>query len=212
MEVERLMKVTDIVIRQHEELLRELESIDQSLTKNGMEYSEVKKDIALFEEVRVFLQELAEVTRNEIMAGLQQVVTLCLHSVFGEHLTFEIEVETLRNKTSVEFFVLNNSGEHTVRLRPEGNMGGGVIDTVAIGLRFGLLKILSPSPKGPIILDEPAKMVSGDRVDSIATLLQELTTMFDKQNILITHHTSLMDIVDHAVFLENVEGETKVSS
>ena len=162
----------------------------------------------LLEEVRVFLQQLAEVTRDELMKGLQTVVTLCLQHVFGPHIRFEIEVGTLRNNTSIEFFVVNEEGDVPVRLKPEDSMGGGIIDTVSIGLRFGLLKVLNPAPVGPMFLDEPAKMVSADKVEYIGNLLNELSKMFHKQIFLVTHHTQLMDMADRGVYVRQERGKS----
>ncbi len=165
---------------------------------------------ALLEKVRVFLQELAEATRDEITKGLQDVVTLCLQSVFGPDIRFEIEVGTLRNHTSIEFYVVSEEGEHSVKLKPEDSMGGGVIDTISIGLRFGLLKILNPTPIGPVILDEPAKMVSSDRIESIGLLIKDLSVIFGKQVIMVTHHASLADIADHSVWIQKERGVSSV--
>lgn len=205
----------DSIIAGADRFLHECDSKKQQLAIIEEMYEQEQEDLKQFpaqlkllEDVRVFMQTLAEATRNEITAGLQEIVTRCLQSVFGEHLTFEIEVETKRNNTGVEFYVVNTSGEHTVRLKPEENMGGGVIDTISIGLRFGLLKILTPTPKGPIFLDEPAKMVSSDRIDSIANLLKELSDLFDKQVIMVTHHDSLLEIMDNSTHVRIENGRS----
>lgn len=162
----------------------------------------------LLEQVRVCLQQLAEVTRDQIMEGLKTVVTLCLQHVFGPEMSFEIEVSTLRNNTAIEFFVVIDHGKHVVRMKPEDTMGGGVLDTVSIGLRFGLLRVLDPLPYGPIFLDEPAKMVSQDKVEYIGHLLKDLSQMFEKQIILVTHHTQLYDIADKGIFVEQTQGRS----
>lgn len=203
-----ILQRTDQFIRQYEDKERELVFLEEQIAKLISVIKTYPTQLSLLEEVRLFMQTLAEATRDEIMSGLQQIVTRCLQSVFGPHLTFEIEVETKRNNTGIEFYVVNTDGEHTVRLKPEENMGGGVIDTISIGLRFGLLKILTPAPEGPIFLDEPAKMVSSDRIDSIANLLKELADLFDKQVIMVTHHDSLLEIVDNSIYVRNENGRT----
>lgn len=210
-EARRLVSVTQQVIRNYEDSLVQLDGIDKEIAQLQQEIQALTKEITLYESVRVFLQELAEVARAEIASGLESIVTLCLQAVFGPSMSFEIDIDTSRNSTVIDFYVVNTDGEEVVRFSPEESMGGGVVDTVSIGLRFGLLKILSPEPIGPIILDEPAKMVSADLIDSIASLLQELTHMFGKQNILVTHHTSMMDVVDNAIYFEKINGVTKVT-
>lgn len=180
--------------------------LQQSIHEREVDREQMVELQKLLEEVRVFLQQLAEATRDELMRGLQTVVTLCLQHVFGPHLRFEIEIGTIRNNTAIEFYVVNEDGDLPVRLKPEDAMGGGLIDTVSIGLRFGLLKILNPAPIGPMFLDEPAKMVSADKVDYIGHLLKELSKMFDKQVFLVTHHTQLMDIADRGFYVRQEKG------
>jgi DNA repair exonuclease SbcCD ATPase subunit len=185
------------------------------LIKANLEKQKQREDLSkntiLLEDVRVFLQELAEVTRNEIMCGLQDIVTLCLQSVFGPDVRFEIEVGTSRNNTSIDFFVVSEEGSHVVRMRPEDSMGGGVIDTISIGLRFGLMKILNPLPIGPVIFDEPAKMVSGDRIESIGQLIKDMSRLFNKQIIMVTHHSNLADVADCSVLVQKQNGISTIS-
>lgn len=203
-----ILRRSNAFIRSYEEREQRVVFLEEQISKLIETLKGYPSSMKLLEEVRVFMQTLAEATRDEIMSGLQEIVTRCLQSVFGPYMSFEIEVETKRNNTGIEFFVVNTSGEHAVRLRPEENMGGGVIDTISIGLRFGLLKILTPTPKGPIFLDEPAKMVSSDKIDSIAHLLKELAELFDKQIIMVTHHESMLEIVDNAIYVRNENGRT----
>lgn len=197
------------MIQQHEQDIQELERMKLELAKKIKQRDEIEPRIILLEKVRVFMQTLAEETRDEIMSGLEQVVTTCLQIVFGPHLRFEIEVETKRNATGIEFYIVDESGEKPVRLKPEGNFAGGELDTISIGLRFGLLKVLKPSPEGPVFLDEPAKMVSGDKIFSIANLLKELAKMFDKQIIMVSHHEALIDVVDNSIYFKKENGVTQ---
>lgn len=211
MEIGSLIKTTDRVIHEYEQSLLHLKHLEKEMERNNNQLDEINEEISLLEEVQIFLQELAEVARHQIKDGLEKVVTLCLQAIFGPSMSFEIELDTSRNNTIVRFYVVNTEGGRVVRDSPEDSMGGGVIDTVSIGLRFGLLKILNPEPIGPIILDEPAKMVSNDKVEAVADLLKELTMMFDKQNILVTHQSSIMDVVDNAIYFELKNGATQVS-
>lgn len=206
-----VLRLADAYLEDYRNKERRLEHLDGEIKRLLVELQKYPAQLDLLEQVRLFMQTLAEATRDEIMSGLQQIVTRCLQSVFGPHLSFEIEVETKRNNTGIEFYVRNEAGEHPVRLKPEENMGGGVIDTISIGLRFGLLKILTPVPEGPIFLDEPAKMVSADRIDSIANLLKELSDLFDKQVIMVTHHNSIMEVVDNAIHVYNENGRTIIT-
>ncbi|PGQ88220.1 ATPase [Priestia megaterium] len=211
-EIQNILTVTEDAISDFNSSLADLDRLEAELQKNEKELKELEELLELYEEVRLVLQELAETTREQISSELEHVVTLCLQAVFGEELSFEIEIDTSRNNTVVEFYVVDTSGDEILRQPPEDSMGGGIVDTCAIGLRFGLLQILNPKPKGPIILDEPAKMVSGGRIIAIASLFQELTDMFKKQAIFVTHHTPIMDVVENPIYFEKVNGYTRIET
>lgn len=175
-------------IRKIDEEERDLARLERELVKKHEEREAFRNHTALLERVRVFVQGIAEATRGEIVSGLEQIVTTCMQIMFGDTYRFEIDVETKNNNTTVEFYVVKDEGEQVVRLKPVGNMAGGMIDTISIGLSFGILKVVPNPPEGPILFDEPAKMVSDDRAASIIHLLVEMGTLFERQIILVTHH------------------------
>lgn len=164
----------------------------------------------LLEGARNFLQVVSEETRNKITKGLEDVVTMCIQSVFGDMYSFRITATTRANVANLDFWVVDNSGDVEVVLPPETNFGGGMIDTISIGLRFGLLKVMNNPPTTPLILDEPAKMVSADRVEAIASLIKELTNIFDKQVIMITHRQTLMELSDKSFYISKGEGVSEL--
>jgi len=210
-EIQNILDITDEAIASFNGTLAEIDKLELELQENEKELKKLEELLELYEDVRIVLQELAETTREQVCAELEHVVTLCLKAVFvDEELSFEIEINTSRNNTVIEFYVIDESGDEPVRLPPEDSFGGGTVDTCAIGLRFGLLQILDPKPLGPIILDEPAKQVSGGRVVAIAALLQELTDMFKKQTILVTHHEAIMNVIENPIFFEKIKGYTRV--
>ena len=207
-----LMKKVDETIREYEQIEKTIQSIEHNIVVTQEEYKERLENIDLFERSRIFLQELAEITRKQIAANLDEGVTMCLQAVFGEHLRFETEIKTSRNNTAVFFYVVDSSSpDGEIRFPPEETMGGGVVDTCALGLRFCLLQMLNPKPMGPIILDEPAKMVSGDLVSHIGSVLVQLTGIHDKQTIMVTHHEALKDIVDNYIHVTRRNGVSTVA-
>lgn len=178
----------EAAIRHIDDEERELARLERELERKLEERETFKAHTAFLERVRVFVQGIAEATRGEIVSGLEQIVTTCLQIMFGDTYRFEIEVETKNNNTAVEFYVVQDDGDTPVRLKPVGNMAGGIIDTISIGLSFGILKVVPDPPQGPVLFDEPAKMVSDDRAAGIIRLLVEMGTLFDRQVILVTHH------------------------
>lgn len=211
-----IIRAIDEYINQYNRKDYELQSLKKRAEELNGRLNGIPSSLDLLEEVRIFLQTLAEATRKEITAGLEEIVTRCLQSVFGPSMSFEIEAETKRNNVGLEFYVVDKNvvdpiTREPLRLIPEDNLGGGVIDTISIGLRFGLFKVINPAPEVPFIfLDEPAKMVSGDRIDNIGNLIKELSDIFGKQIIMVTHHQPIMDILDNAIYVRNINGKTVI--
>jgi DNA repair exonuclease SbcCD ATPase subunit len=205
-----LLKAADALIGDYDKKLMDLKQMENEIESMKKKRDELIPHGQLLEEVRIFMQTLAKVARAEMMEGLQTAGTMGLQFVFGPDLTFEIEIDTKRNNTAIEFYVVDTSGEEVVRKKPEDNMGGGVVDSLAIGMRYGMLKVRKPSPIGPMILDEPAKMVSSDLVPNISELIKTLTKIFKKQTIFVTHHEQLMD-VEHTIHFQKKKGITIIN-
>lgn len=203
-----LIKAANGLIGEYNIKVAELQTLRRELQAEEDILNELVPLGELYEEARVFLQELAEVARTEMMEGLQTAGTLGLQFVFGPELTFEIEVDTKRNNTAIEFWINDTSGPELVRVKPEENVGGGVLDSLSIGMRYGLLKVRKPAPIGPMFLDEPAKMVSLDLVPSIGQLMKTLARIFKKQTNIITHHRNLLE-EEHTIYFKKVKGITQ---
>jgi len=60
--------------------------------------------------------------------------------------------------------------------------------------------------KGPIILDEPAKHVSDDYITQVAEFLKQVTYMFNRQVIMVTHNRHLSEMADKWYRVELVDG------
>ena len=91
--------------------------------------------------------------------------------------------------------------------------GGGVVDIVSTALRLIALQTYEPVIDGPIILDEPTKMVSSEYIPTLAEFLKSAGNDFGRQIILITHNEYLASIADEIVsFSKNNLGESEVVS
>lgn len=197
-------------IQQTEDMRNQLQNLASQCERINNALHTIPSQTELLNEVRTFLHVLSEATRNEVTRGLEQVVTLCIHTVFGEDYNFKIKVTSKSNNPSVDFLVVDTSGEAPYELPPDYSFGGGMIDTIAIGLRFGLLKVLPVPPRGPIMLDEPAKMVSKDRAERVANMIKELALIFNKQIIMVTHSEEIMQTTDNCIIVHKDGDRSKV--
>lgn len=184
--------------------------IEAELASLKAQAEEAIKQHEFLGEVQLFLQTIAEDLRSAITSKLESVVTMCIQSVFGENYSFRIVPDTKRKVTVLDFFVVDHTGDEEIMLQPEDNFGGGMIDTIAIGLRFAMLKVVDNIPKAPMILDEPSKMVSADRAGAISKLIKELRDIYDIQVIMVTHSEELAELSDNTLYFYREGNKTKV--
>jgi DNA repair exonuclease SbcCD ATPase subunit len=125
--------------------------------------------------------------------------------------SFQIELEEHGNKAVAEFYVVSEYEGVKVKTRPQDSRGGGVVDIVTLALRVGLIETIQPKRVGPLLLDEPGKHVSGDYVLYLYEFLKSLSTMFNRQIIMITHNYHLAQSGDLAYEVAIKDGVSEVA-
>jgi len=201
---------TQFIDKQKEKQQR-LSLLKEQLEQEKRELTKIEDNLALISQVRVVLQNLSDQTRIQILAGLESVVRTYIQAIFGEEFDFEAKTRIHRSSMAIDFFVIDSTNPNAVvRLTPEGNMGGGLLDTVAIALHFALIDMLPEPLKGPVFFDEPAKMASNDLIYSIGQLIKQSQRIFDLQVIMITHHQQLQEIFDHTILLKKEKGVAQI--
>lgn len=147
--------------------------------------------------ISALLQKAAEVSRGNTKAHLENVCTAALRHVFGKDLEFVIDIDECRGRPEAEFFIQYTDGVDTIKVKPEDATGGGVVDVLSTALRFAFLELLKePRIQGPILLDEPGKMISEIAANRMAALLQELQRTFNRQTIMVSHNDAYGAVAD----------------
>lgn len=138
--------------------------------------------------IAALLKQASDVGRSNTKDHLEAVCTAALKHVLGREIEFIIDIQDCRGRPEAEFFIQYTDGTELIKVKPEEAAGGGVVDVISTALRFAFLELLrEPTIQGPILLDEPCKMVSEIAATRMATLLVELQRTFDRQTIMISH-------------------------
>ena len=183
-----------------EQLLEDRKEKKQELTA-------VKAEIKELEKVNLLLQQTAEYAREQARQQMEYLVTKALQIVFGDKFSFEIEITKRRNRPSAEFYVVSKQGGKEIKNTPQDSRGGGVVDVVSLALRVAmLLSYNNPPLAGPLVLDEPAKHVSGEYIKNVTNFLKEVNQISERQIIVITHQQHLSEVADKAFQVE-LDGE-----
>lgn len=186
-------------------------NLEIKLENKEEELRKVEETIDILEQVRILLQRASEYAREQIKQQIEMLVTHCLQFVFGPYLEFKIELSEIRGKADAEFYVISIFDDVKVKTKPQDARGGGIVDVIALALRIAVIQSTSSYGDGPLILDEPAKHVSSEYIGNVAQFLKQISEVFHRQIIMITHNQYLSEIADIAYRVELKEGASVVT-
>ena len=183
------------------------------------ELAAARQDIELWRDVQILLSKASEFARQQLKTRIEQTVTAALAAIFNDStMKFEIEMGNIAGKPAADWRVVScyeipaKAGDEDVKLSaytvvasPEDAKGGGVTDVVSLALRLALLELSRPRPGGPVLLDEPGKMISKEYLPNVAEFLKQYAAKTGRQIIMVTHHDVLTDVADvgYKVIQEN---------
>ncbi|AEE91441.1 conserved protein of unknown function [Tepidanaerobacter acetatoxydans Re1] len=186
------------------------EKLENELTIKQNELEQATNLIDILEQVRFLLQRTSEYAREQIKQQIEMLVTHCLQFVFGPNLEFEIELNEVRGKANAEFYVISTYDDVKIKTKPQDARGGGIVDVISLALRIAVIQSTNAYKEGPLILDEPAKHVSNEYIGNVAQLLKQISDIFHRQVIMVTHNQYLSEIADLAYKVELKNGVSEV--
>ncbi len=172
------------------------EQLTQQKTDLERHISRIADNIDMLEKIRSLLRRVSEFAREDSKRRIESLVTNCLQFIFDSNLEFKIEINEVRGRPEAEFYVLSSSSGGVIKTKPQDSRGGGVVDVISLAIRIAMLENSNMDIKGPIILDEPAKHVSDEYIIQVAEFLKQVSVMFQRQVIIITHNRHLSEIAD----------------
>jgi DNA repair exonuclease SbcCD ATPase subunit len=186
--------------------------LETQRAEKQMQFQRTTKDIEAWQQVQLFLTEISEYSRQQLKLRIEETVTAALQAVFmNDRIRFEITIRTLDGKPAADWTVVNSFDDVTVSASPEDSKGGGVTDVVSLALRLALLELARPKPQGPIILDEPGKMISREYLPNVAEFLKQYLQKTGRQGIIITHAEALAEVADVSYRVSQTNGISEVT-
>ncbi len=180
--------------------------------------TQARADIELWRQVQVLLGKASEFAREQLKTRIEQTVTAALAAIFNDSsMKFEIEMGNIGGRPSADWRVVSCYGDIgsenqvSVVASPEDAKGGGVTDVVSLALRLALLELSRPKPGGPVLFDEPGKMISKEYLPSVADFLKQYAAKTGRQIIMVTHHEVLADVADVGYVVKQDNGVSEVS-
>lgn len=176
-----------------------------------------QQDIELWRQVQLLLSKASEFAREQLKTRIEQTVTAALAAIFDSSMKFEIEMGNIGGRPSADWRVVSSYGDIgsenqvSVVASPEDAKGGGVTDVVSLALRLALLELSRPKPGGPVLFDEPGKMISKEYLPSVADFLKQYAAKTGRQIIMVTHHEVLADVADVGYVVKQENGVSEVA-
>lgn len=164
----------------------------------------LKREVSAHIEARDTIAKVIQLTQFKIKRYIERTVTLAIRSVFDRPYTFHLKFKEQRNKIEC----IPTIREHGNTRDPKGDMGGGLMDIIAIGIRVSLLLIENPRSRMMLFLDQPFSHCGG-LITKAAIMVKELSRELAIQFIIITHERRLSKIADRSWFVDH-DGEKSI--
>lgn len=198
--------------RQHLERLKgRKEEIESTLQKHTKELKQVNQQIADTQEAQVVLQNVAQLTQNELKYHISELVTLALSSVFDDPYEFVVDFVQRRNQTECDLLFKCN-GE---LIDPLTASGGGAVEVASFALRLSLWTLLNDRTRPIFLLDEPLKWLQGkDYPEKGMKMIKDISERLGVQIIMVTHLVDQISESDrvHEVSINNKTRKSEVKS
>ena len=179
-------------------------------TEEALKQVQENKD--LWQKVSVLLTKVSNYARRQLVERIEETVTAALQTVLeDDSLRFEIEIGERNKAATAEWRVVSRYGNTEVSNNPEDARGGGIVDIVSLALRLALLELSRPRPEGPVILDEPAKMVSAEYAENLAFFLKSYAQRTGRQFVVVTHNETLAASGDVSYRVTQTDGVSEVT-
>ncbi|MEW5953669.1 MAG: ATP-binding protein [Bacillota bacterium] len=175
-------------------------------------YKEAVAAVELLEKVRLLLQEASACAREQSCRQIEGMVAHTLEFVFGQGMSFKVDLLERRNQPEAEFYVVSSSDGVEIKTRPQDARGGGVVDVTSLALRVALLETSRPPLPGPLLLDEPGKHLSDEYAPHLALLLKELSGTFGRQVVMVTHNRYFTEAADKVYLVQIKGGKSMVTT
>lgn len=143
------------------------------------------------------LNLVQKATRDVIKNTFESLVSYALKAVYQEDYQFKLEFGNRGNLGELNFKL--KSPQNKDFLPIEDCTAGGSLDIISLALRFVLLQVFSPKFEGPVILDEPCKMLSKDLSQNEYNFYDFISKKTNRQLIIISHNEKLIEVAANKI-------------
>jgi hypothetical protein len=189
---------------------RQIERDDLQRTAKRLNTEIINLEIENYEKAAVYMKELAQNQKIAASAELSKLGTMALRYAFGKNYEMEIEMSG-SDKNSKAYVWFIKDGKKDDKEDPMEDNGGGVVDIISNAIRIEIMDAYDdPVIDGPIIFDEPYKMVSDEYIPQTSQFIANVSKDFGRQVIVVTHEDYISSLTDLNIYVSLDENERSV--
>lgn len=152
------------------------------------------------------LNSLSDKQRNEAKGILEDLGTKALKYSYDADYRMEIEIPEKNGNIRRQAYVYVVDEKTGVKTDPLDENGGGIVDLISVAMRIIIL-VSHDTPRldGPIILDEPFKMLSIEYIPLAMNFLKKVASDFNRQIIMVTHNRYIAESSESIIVIGDDE-------
>ncbi|MDF2841800.1 MAG: chromosome segregation protein [Herbinix sp.] len=168
-----------------------------------------------YDKAAILMNKLANNQRAAASEQLSKLGTMALQYTFGPNYEMQIEMAGTLKKPKADIWFIQD-GKVDEREDPMEDNGGGVVDIIGSSMRVVIMDNYSDASKGipyidgPILFDEPFKMVSSEYIPQMSEFISNVAKDFNRQVIAVTHNDYLSSMTDSNIFISLDENKRSV--
>jgi len=176
----------------HDELhikLGKRDTLKQKLENGKQRLQHIEKEIEWITKGVGFLQTLSDLTRQQILDRIGNIVTDALQRVKDPNLTFRMNLTMERNQVDLKFTIYDAVTKMEYDILK--SRGGTLAHIVGFPLRISLLVKWNPSLSRILILDEDFYALHEDDQEPMAEFIRQISEKLNVQIISVSHDPTI---------------------
>lgn len=185
------------------------EQVLDDISVSNKKIKSLNKEIEISKKAQLIITAVAKNTQEELQYRITEPVSLALASVYDNPYTMISDFKIAGRGTTECYLKFERNGNKT---KPLDASGGGPINVAAFALQVGALTLEQPGSRKVLILDEPGRFVSRDKMALFGQMISETSKQLDIQIIMVSHINELISEGDKVLDISIKNGVSSVSS
>ena len=184
------------------------DQIRKDLAESKRDVISLKKEISYSEKASSIISAVAKETQEEFSYRIEAPISLALAAVYPENpykMVAKFEV-TGRGTTECHLDFERDGN----LINPLDASGGGPVDVASFALRVSAWSLAQPRSRAILVLDEPFKWVSRNKIALAGQMLHALSDQLNLQVIVVSHIPELIDTADRIIEVSIEDGVSQV--